>query len=95
MLQILGWTIAIISIGAQFYLSRRANVYWGAILPLLYVTYIVWWYFKNIDEVNTFSHIFAIVAGLAFFLSVWINGREAVKTKRKKELEKIDLQNIH
>ena len=94
MLEVYGWLIAIVIIGLQFYLSRRINVYWGAILPGLYLVFIVSWFLKKFGEVDTLSLILAAVGGLAFLLSIWINGRESLKKKRKKELEKIHIQNI-
>ncbi|WP_163100718.1 hypothetical protein [Peribacillus alkalitolerans] len=94
MLEVYGWLIAIVIIGIQFYLSSRTNVYWGAILPGLYLVFIVSWFLKKFGEVDTLSLILAAIGGLAFLLSIWINGRESLKKKRKKELEKIDIQNI-
>ncbi|MBV7508992.1 hypothetical protein KW850_27700 [Bacillus sp. sid0103] len=94
MFEVYGWLIAIVIIGIQFYLSRRTNVYWGAILPGLYLVFIVSWFLKKFGEVDTLSLILAAIGGLAFLLSIWINGRESLKKKRKKELEKIDIQNI-
>ncbi|SDK48141.1 hypothetical protein SAMN05216187_10955 [Jeotgalicoccus aerolatus] len=91
---VIGWGIAILVIGVQFYLSRRKYVYWGAILPVLYIVFIVGWFFKKFGEEDTLSLILAGVGGLAFLLSLWINGRDYLKKKRKKELEKIELQDI-
>ncbi|WP_428910060.1 hypothetical protein [Niallia sp. Krafla_26] len=94
MSEIYGWVIALLAIGIQVYLSRRENGYWGAILPVLYVIFIVGWFIKRFGEVDTLSLILAAVGGLAFLVSVWINGRESVKKKRKKEMEKIELQDL-
>jgi chromate transport protein ChrA len=94
MLEVYGWLIAFVIIGIQFYFSRRTNVFLGAILPGLYLVFIVSWFLKKLGEVDTLSLILAAVGGLAFLLSIWINGRESLKKKRKKELEKIDIQNI-
>ncbi|WP_210367122.1 hypothetical protein [Bacillus sp. REN3] len=89
-----GWILAILIIGIQFYLSRRRNVLWGAILPALYSVFIVGWFIKRFGQEDTLSLVLAAVGGMAFLLSVWISGREAVKKKRKKELEKMELQDM-
>jgi len=94
MFEVYGWLIAIVIIGVQFFLSRRTNVYWGAILPVVYLFSIKWLFFRRIGEENTLYLILAAIGGLAFLLSVWIKGRESLKKRRKKELEKIELQNI-
>lgn len=94
MSEVYGWAIAILVIGVQFYLSRKENAYWGAILPVLYLVFIVGWFIKKLGEVETLSLILAAVGGLAFLLSVWINGRDSLKKKRKKEMEKIELNDI-
>lgn len=91
---IYGWVIAIVVIGIQFYLSRKENVYWGAILPVLYLVFIVGWFIKKFGEVETLTLLLAAVGGLAFLLSIWINGRDSLKKKIKKEMEKIDLHDI-
>ncbi|WP_377890342.1 hypothetical protein [Alkalihalobacillus sp. R86527] len=91
---ILGWTIAILIILGQFYLSRRANAYWGIIIPIAYVIYFGWTFINTSEKVNSFSEVLAVVVGLVFLFSIWINGRESVKSKRKKELDKIELHNI-
>lgn len=94
MSEIYGWAIAILVIGVQFYLSRREKVYWGAILPVFYMVFIAGWFIKKYGEVETLSLILAAVGGLAFLLSVWVNGRDSLKKKRKKEMEKIELHDI-
>lgn len=91
---IYGWVIAIVVIGIQFYLSRKENVYWGAILPVLYLVFIVGWFIKKFGEVETLTLLLAAVGGFAFLLSIWINGRDSLKKKIKKEMEKIDLHDI-
>jgi hypothetical protein len=95
MFQVYGWLIAIGILGIQFILSRRRNVYWGAILPILYIFFIFGWLSERIVKENTISLILAAVGGLVILLGGWINGRESLKNKRKKELEKIELHNIN
>lgn len=94
MFHVYGWLIAIGVLVVQFLLSRRTNVYWGAILPVLYVPFIIIWLPERFGKEITFSVILAAVGGLVFLLGMWINGREYLKKKRKKELEKMELHDI-
>ncbi|USG67762.1 hypothetical protein NDK47_10990 [Brevibacillus ruminantium] len=94
MFQVYGWLIAIGVLVVQFFLSRRTNVYWGAVLPALYVVFIFIWLPERFGKEITFSIIIAAVAGLVFLLGMWLNGREDLKKKRKKELEKMELHDI-
>jgi len=93
--EVYGWLIAIGILGIQFVLSRRNNVYWGAILPILYLVFIFGWLAKRMGNGNTFTLIITAIAGLAVLLGIWIKGREALKNKRKKELEKMKLHDIN
>ncbi|GAB0168276.1 hypothetical protein LSPCS325_17130 [Lysinibacillus sp. CTST325] len=86
--------IAIVIIGIQSFLSRRTNVYWGAIVPILYLVFIFGWWSIRVDNVNTSSLIKAAVGGSVFLLGTWAKGRESLKNKRKKELEKMKLHDI-
>lgn len=94
MFQVYGWLIAIGVLVVQFFLSRRTNVYWGAILPVLYVVFIIIWLPERFGKEIKFSVILAAVGGLVFLLGMWLNGREYLKKKRKKELEKMELHDI-
>ena len=89
------WLLAIIILGSQFILSRRNNVYWGAILPALYLLFIFGWLANRMVNGNTFTLIIVAVGGLSILSGIWISGRESLKNKRKKELEKMKLQDIN
>ncbi|MCL1694694.1 hypothetical protein [Lysinibacillus sp. BPa_S21] len=92
---ILAILIAIVLIGIQSFLSRRTNVYWGAIVPILYLVFIFGWWFNGIENVTTYSLIKVAVVGSVFLLGTWAKGRESLKNKRKKELEKMKLYDIN
>lgn len=92
---LIAFLIAILIIGVQAFLSRRANVYWGAIVPILYLVCIFGWWITREENVNTSSLIKVAVAGTVFLLGTWAKGRESLKNKRKKELEKMKLHDIH
>lgn len=88
MLNIYSFLITIIILVIQSFLSRRNNVYWGAILPIVYVVTLIYlWFFK------TFSLLTAFV-GLVALLGIWADGRASLKKKRKKELEKMKLHDF-
>ncbi|MDM5296342.1 hypothetical protein QUF81_24980 [Peribacillus simplex] len=76
-------------IGIQQFLSRRNNAFWGAILPVSYIGFLIWFFLKVSDE---FEMLFII--GLTILLGIWSEGRIYLKKKRKKELEKITLQDL-
>lgn len=82
------------SAGRSIFIISKNNVYWGAILPVLYVPFIIIWLPERFGKEITFSVILAAVGGLVFLLGMWINGREYLKKKRKKELEKMELHDI-
>src|SRR5699024_10020516 len=92
---VIGWGIAILVIGVQFYLSRRKHVYWGASLRVLYIVYIVGWFFKKFGEEDTLSLILSGVGGLAFLLSHCNNGRDCKNKKIKKDFENLEIQDIN
>lgn len=86
--------IVIIVILTQHYLSTRNNPYFGGILPLAYIIVISFFFTRLMSGNDKFSSWLAIIGGLAAFLSIWIKGRETVKKKRQKELERIELNNL-
>lgn len=95
MLRIYGFLIAIVILGIQSFLSRRNNVYWGAILPVMYLVTFTYLRFSETFFVkNTSSFLFGVFGGLVVLLGAWANGRESLKKKRKKELEKMKLHDI-
>jgi len=96
--KVYAWVIALVILGCQYYLSRRRNVWWGSILPIAYfLVFIYGWFSETFftRENNTTSFVLALIGGLAFLLSGWINGREALKKKEKKELEKMKLKDFN
>lgn len=96
--KVYAWLIALVILGCQFYLSRRRNVWWGAILPIAYFLVFVYSWFSETFFTrgnNTASFVLALLGGLAFLLLGWINGRESVKRKEKKELEKMKLRDFN
>ncbi|MEY9979148.1 hypothetical protein [Lysinibacillus sp. RC79] len=87
--------VAIVILGVQFILSRRTKVYWGAIVPVLYLVFIFGWWYNRMDNINTYTLIKVAVVGPVVLLGMWARGRESLKNKRKKELEKMKLHDIN
>ncbi|UIJ69960.1 hypothetical protein LW858_32050 (plasmid) [Bacillus cereus] len=96
MFRLYGFLIAILLIGLQYFLSRRENVYWGLCLPILYVITLL---YLGVTEVltvkgNTLIFIIIILGGLAILLGIWIKGREDLKNKQKKELDRMKTKDM-
>ncbi len=71
--------ITIVILVIQFFLSRRNNVYLGAILPVVYLVTLIYLWFSETLFIK--STLLAAFAGLAALLGSWINGRESLKKK--------------
>jgi hypothetical protein len=59
----------------------------------MYVIFVAYLWIVETHLANV-GNILVLVGGLALLLSVWNNGRESIKKKRKKELEKMKLRDI-
>ncbi|EJQ86846.1 hypothetical protein IGW_05321 [Bacillus cereus ISP3191] len=96
MFRLYGFLIAILLIGLQYFLSRRENVYWGLCLPILYVITLLYLGVTEVLSVkgNTLIFIIIILGGLAILLGIWIKGREDLKNKQKKELDRMKTKDI-
>lgn len=95
MFHILLFLIAIAIVGVQYMLSRKNNAYWGAILPVLYMVFMTYgWVTDVFTDKNIINMVLATFGGEVVLLSAWVKGREFVKKKREKELEKMKLHDI-
>ncbi|NMD69391.1 hypothetical protein HHO41_03755 [Bacillus sp. DNRA2] len=83
-----GWLIAFGILGLQHFLSRRKSVYWGALLPVAFLIFLVVMFVKNWHGGIVGIIIPSIILLLILCVN-WATGREDLKKKRKKELEKI------
>ena len=74
-------------LGVQYFLSTRDSVYWGGLIPFVFV---VWrtWILINEDE-KFLSYALVLLLGLAFLIGGWYEGRNALHKKRKQELDKM------
>ncbi len=75
-------------LAVQFFLSTRNNLYWGAILPVAYIGFLIWIFVtKEIESLMAF--FLSLLLGLLFLCGEWNGGRKYLQEKTKKELEKM------
>ena len=71
------------------FLARRNNLVWGGIVPVLYLAFILWLFItKKVEFDMTF------IIGFLFLVVLWGDGRMRIKSRRKKELEKIAIKDL-
>ena len=80
-------------LGLQYFLSTRNNPYWGAFVPILFASWMTWSYATGgIDKLLVY--ILILIIGILFLLEQWNLGRESLKKKREKELEKMQAHDL-
>ncbi|AIF45287.1 hypothetical protein [Virgibacillus sp. SK37] len=89
----LGYVIAIpitiLVLTLHHELSTRERAWPGGIFPAIY--FIVFGYLlitKDLD-INSSRDIFFYILGFGVFVGIWIDGRNSLKRKIKKELDKM------
>lgn len=76
------------ALALQYFFSTRNSIYWGAIIPVGYISLLSWLLITNHLE-NTIHFILIMIVGLAFFIAEWFTGRKSLYEQRKKELDKM------
>ena len=71
------------------FLARRNNSVWGAIVPGIYLVFILWLFIVKKVEFEMY-----FIIGFLALLVIWGDGRARIKSKRKKELEKIAVKDL-
>jgi len=74
-------------LGIQHILSTRNNIYWGGLIPVIFVIWYTSLFFINNEKF--LSYILILILGLAFLIGEWVNGRNSLIKRRKKELDKM------
>ncbi|MGI8351984.1 hypothetical protein NiCM35_19695 [Niallia circulans] len=75
-------------LAVQFFFSTRNSIYWGAVLPLLYIGFVTW--MLATDRIESFiAYILILLLGILFLLAEWSGGRKYLHEKRRKELDKM------
>ncbi|PFP33161.1 hypothetical protein COD13_28605 [Priestia megaterium] len=91
-------TILVIAIAilSHNFLSTRASVYWGAIIPVSFLAYCGWVLFTKhqilID--HPIKAPLAVLFVLSIFIVEWGVGRDSYKKKQEKELNKMKTRDI-
>lgn len=75
-------------LGIQYFLSTRNSIYWGAIIPVVFVTWVTWMLVTG--RIESFILYGAmLLLGIGFLVNQWGAGRKSLHKQRKKELEKM------
>ena len=80
-------------LAVQYFFSTRNNVYWGSVIPVAYIVFLIWMVVTNRIE-NTLGFILYLLLGLLFLIAEWSAGRKSLSQKRKKELDKIKTHDL-
>lgn len=80
---------ALIILLLQYFLSTRNKVFWGGILPVGYVLLLTYLKIFGVFDDYTKEFWFFSVLGITVLIGIWIAGRESLKKKRMKELDKM------
>jgi len=74
-------------LGVQHFLSTRNRVYWGALIPFIFIVWRTGRFFNGNE--NFLAYVLILLVGLAFLFGGWYEGRTALHKKRKQELNKM------
>ncbi|MFB8424921.1 hypothetical protein ACFC4S_23170 [Priestia megaterium] len=88
------YAIVAIALILHNFLSTRANVYWGAIMPSAYLVYCGWLLFTGHLANHPIKGVLILLLGLLIFLIRWGTGRDTYKKKQETELNKMKTQDI-
>ncbi|MFB9973708.1 hypothetical protein FPQ10_05515 [Allobacillus sp. SKP2-8] len=85
----LNMLLAIFILVLQHFLSTRNKAFWGAILPVSYVAFLIYLSLSGLIDVGSRDFWFIAILGTTILLGGWISGRESLEKKRKQELDKM------
>ncbi|UVI29601.1 hypothetical protein [Paenibacillus spongiae] len=79
----------------QYFISKRAHVFAGAALPVIYIGLFIYGYVTDFFvERSTGNILAASIGGTVLLLSAWIKGRESLAKQRKRELNKMIVKDL-
>ncbi|MGE7915742.1 hypothetical protein [Lysinibacillus xylanilyticus] len=81
--------LILIVFAVQHFLSTRNNMYWGSLLPIIYIATLISVQFYGIFEWSMMQFILFAIVGELFLVGYWMSGRKVLSSKRQKELEKM------
>jgi len=91
------WTrflIIIIAVVIHHFLSNRASVYWGAIIPSIYLISCGWLLYTAHQINHPLQTTLLILFGLVILLVKWGAGRDSYKKHREGKLQKMKIHDI-
>ena len=80
-------------LGIQYFLSTRNNAYWGVVVPIIFASWLTW-YFRAGGIDKLLAYILILIIGLLFLFEQWNLGRKSLKKKREKELVKMQSHDL-
>ncbi|MFD3449357.1 hypothetical protein ACFDTO_32795 [Microbacteriaceae bacterium 4G12] len=79
----------------QYFICKRGPVYIGAVLPIMYIGFLIYGYVAGIFvKGSTSSLLGAAFGGTLLLLSSWAKAREALAKERKRELTKMKAMDL-
>lgn len=75
-------------LGLQFFLSARDSAYWGAIIPVLFISWLTWLLVSG-EIKSILAYLLILSIGFIVLLLEWSEGRKALRNRREKELAKM------
>ncbi|WP_226672286.1 hypothetical protein [Rossellomorea aquimaris] len=84
--------LLVVTFGFQYFLAKRDSVYWGFLIPAIFVVTMT--YFVLVGQVKVLSAFLVVVVGVAFLMEEWFRGRKDLKKERTQELNKMKSQDI-
>ncbi|MCJ7842119.1 hypothetical protein MUB24_14640 [Lederbergia sp. NSJ-179] len=79
-------------LGIQHFFSTRNNVYWGGVIPVIFVVWRTWVFFT--ENQSFLKYVLILLVGLAFLIGGWHEGRKALQKRRKQELDKMKSRDL-
>lgn len=80
-------------LAVQYFFSTRNNVYWGAIIPVVFTLFLTYMFVTNQIE-HIFAFILILILGMLFLFGQWVGGRKSLRRRRRKELEKMQSHDL-
>ncbi|MFS0556802.1 hypothetical protein [Brevibacillus sp. 179-C9.3 HS] len=88
--------VAVGIVGIQNVIGRLLpQAFWGAVIPVSYVGYLVYGYMTGLfKEGSELTMVLVGIGGIVILSLAWAEGRRAMKAKRKKEMERMELLDL-
>ncbi|TKI58742.1 hypothetical protein E8L90_26945 [Brevibacillus antibioticus] len=82
-------------VGLQNIVGKMNQAYWGAVIPAGFLGYLVYGYTTGLfKEGSELTVVLVGIGGLVILSLAWSDGRRAMKAKRKKEMERMELLDL-